>query len=271
MEEHPSRSILDYLNSIIQKKVLKVVEGTPKKTEELALKKNLEEYFDTTIREVMIPRTQMVTVEKESPISKVIDLINQTGHSKIPVQDKRRDNIVGIIHSKDLFKYFNHSDDIKVPDIMREPFFASYSQPIHQLLSNFKKEHVHIAIVVDEYGGVDGMITLDDVLDELVGEVPDEFEQDNDPTYDFLKPNIIEMDADYPLDDFNKLYSTSFDKEGIETIGGYICHSIGKIPQEKESFEIDNITFSATQTNDRRLIKISLPAPEPPKIEELEE
>lgn len=267
MEDQPSRSILYYLNEIIKKRILKISDVKPKKLEEIALSKNLEEYFDTTIREVMVTRTHMITIEKDSPISDVIDIITKTGHSKIPVQDKRRDNIVGIIHSKDLFKYFNTSQNLTVKDIMRAPFFASYSQPIHQLLSNFKKEHVHIAIVVDEHGGVDGLITLDDVLDELVGDVPDQFEMDTEPTYDFLNPSLIEMDADFPLDEFNKLYDKSFDKEGIETIGGYICHSIGKIPEEKESFEIENLPFSVKQRDERRLVKISLPAPKTPEIE----
>ena len=261
MEDQPRRSILHYLNDIFHKKIFNVSEDKPKKSEELALSKNLEEYFDTTIREVMVPRTHMITVEKNSPISDVMNIITKSGHSKIPVQDKKRDNIVGIIHSKDLFKYFNTSKNLTVTDVMRKPFFASYSQPIHHLLSNFKKEHVHIAIVVDEHGGVDGLITLDDVLDELVGDVPDQFEMDNEPTYDFLEPNLIEMDADFPLDDFNKLYEKEFDKEGIETIGGYICHTIGKIPEEKETFEIEELAFLVKQRNERRLIKICLPAP----------
>lgn len=271
MEDQPKRSISSQLKEFILKTFFNISNVTPKKSEELALSKNLEEYFHKTIREVMIPRTHMITVEREKRLSDVIDIISSTGHSKIPVQDKKRDNIVGIIYSKDLFKYFSSSQDLIVKDIMRTPFFASYSQPIHQLLSNFKKEHVHIAIVVDEHGGVDGLITLDDVLDELVGDVPDEFEMDNDPTYDFLSPSLIEMDADFPLDDFNALYGKNFCKEGIETIGGYICHTMGKIPEEKESFEIEKLPFSVKTRSDRQLIKITLPPPIPEQFPAISE
>ncbi|PCI27571.1 MAG: hypothetical protein COB67_08240 [SAR324 cluster bacterium] len=227
--------------------------------EEVELINNLEAYFNTTIREVMVPRTKMITLEQNQSLSEAIDVFRQTGYSRIPVKDKKVDNIVGIVRGVDLFDYFHAVPDIPVSEIMRKPYFASYSQPIHHLLNHFKQQRLEMAIVVDEYGGVDGLVTLTDIIGELIGDLPDEFNRA--PNYEQIEDHLIIMDANFPLDDFNKLYNTDFFKEGIETIGGFICHSCGKILQKGENFKIGNIQFSVEDSNVRRLLKLRLIAP----------
>jgi len=178
------------------------------------------------------------------------------------VQDKNPDNIVGIIYAIDLFKYFYSPPDITIEQLMRKPLFASYSQPINQLLSLFKSKRTQLAIVIDEHGGVDGLVTTDDVIEELVGDIPDEFNKNTDPAYQQLDDGLIVMDANYPLDEFNELYRTDFQKEGIETIGGYICHSASKIPEKGEIFNLEGISFIVQESDEKQLVKLRITAPQ---------
>jgi len=233
---------------------------------EIDLINNLEDYFNTTIREVMIPRPQMVTIDKSQPIEDAITIIHETGHSRIPVEDKKRDNIVGIIYAIDLFKYIGKLQETRVHEVMRKPLFASYSQQIHHLLANFKKNRIHLAIVIDEHGGVDGLVTVEDVIEELVGDIPDEFNKNNDPSYEQNDDGSVLLDANFPLDEFNELYQSDFQKEGIETIGGYICHSTGKIPEKGEKIALDDIEFLIVQSSEKRLDKLRIVGPIPKNI-----
>ncbi|MGK0289324.1 MAG: putative hemolysin [bacterium] len=215
---------------------------------------NIKEFFQTTIREVMVPRTKMTTIESKQTIQDAIKLVNETGFSRIPVQDNRKDNIVGILNAKDLFSHF-HSPELQVVEVMRKPYFTSYSQPIHHLFSTFKHQRNHMAIVIDEYGGVDGLVTLEDLIEELVGDILDEHDEAT-PSFQTINDHEIVIKADYLLDDFNKLYETSFEKEGVETIGGYICHYLGKIPEEGENFNMDNLHIIIEQCDQRRIEKL---------------
>lgn len=219
---------------------------------------NLEDYFNTIIKEVMVPRPDMVTIDKDKTIREAIQLVHRTGHSRIPVQEDLPDNIVGVLYAIDLFNYFESPDDLRVSRIMRKPLFVSYSQKIHQLLSHFRKSKVQLAIVVDEHGGVDGLVTLEDVLEELVGDIPDEFDKHPDPTYKAAGDGSIVMDAGFPLSEFNDLFQKEFQKEGIETIGGFICHIAGKIPEKGEVIDLDNLQFTVDESNDRRLEKLRI-------------
>lgn len=223
---------------------------------------NLEDYFNTTVREVMVPRTQMVTIEKNASLRSASKLFHQTGFSRIPVQEEKRDNIVGILYAIDLFEYFESANDVLVSQVMRNPSFVSYSQKIHQVFSHFRTNKVQLAIVVDEYGGVDGLVTIEDVIEELVGEIPNEYNKNDEPSYKSLGNGSILMDADYPLSEFNELYNKNFQKEGIETIGGFVCHSAGKIPEKGEKIELGNLQLIVDESNDRRLEKLLISAPE---------
>ena len=209
----------------------------------------------------MVPRTRMATIEKNTPLSDAVSLFIETGHSRIPVQNEKRDNIIGVLYAKDLFRYFNSSEMIAVSQIMRKAHFASFSQPIHQLLATFKKLRIHLAIVVDEHGGVDGLITMEDVLEILVGDIPDEFDQSKDPSYEQVEDGIVLIDAGFPLSEFNDLFQTGFHKEGIETIGGFVCHRLAKIPEKNEKFELDRIQFSVEEKSERSLTKLRVTTP----------
>jgi CBS domain containing-hemolysin-like protein len=249
--------------SLIKSKFSKKQQQTPypnKESSEFEVINNLEDYFNTTIREVMVPRTQMVTIDKNAPLKSAIKLFHQTGYSRIPVQEGKRDNIVGILYAIDLFEHIESANDVLVSQIMRTPSFVSYSQKIHQVFAHFRTNKVQLAIVVDEYGGVDGLVTIEDVIEELVGEIPDEFDKNDEPSYKPLGNGSILMDADFPLSEFNELYNKDFQKEGIETIGGFVCHSAGKIPEKGEKIELENLQLIVDESNDRRLEKLLISA-----------
>ncbi|MCP4297480.1 MAG: HlyC/CorC family transporter [Proteobacteria bacterium] len=228
--------------------------------EEVELINNLDNYFKMTVREVMVPRTKMITIDKNSSVADAIELIITKGFSRIPVRDKRIDDIVGVVHGTDLFPYYDKERDVPLIEIMHKPHFVSYSQPIHNLLNYFKKKHAHLALVVDEYGGVDGVITIMDIMGELVGDITDI--GTDLPQFEEIENRVVIMDASYPLDDFNKLYETGFLKDGIETIGGYICHVAKKIPKKGDQIKIAPINFTVEDSDDRKLVKLRLSAPD---------
>jgi len=262
LEVPSSGTLYSYLTKSFSKK-FKKKSAQSDDLGDIDLLNNLEDYFNTTIREVMIPRTKMKTIDKRKPIQEAIRLILETGHSRLPVQDKKRDNIVGVLYAIDLFKYFNSSDEVMVSEVMRKPFFVTYSQQIHQLLTFFRNNRVQLAIVIDEHGGVDGLVTTEDVIEELVGDMPDEFNKNSDPSFKNVGNGTIIMDANYPLDQFNELYNTDFQKEGIETIGGYICHSAGKILETGEEIVLNQIKLTVHESNERRLKKLRITESEP--------
>lgn len=217
---------------------------------------NLEDYFNTTIREVMVPRPQMVTIDKDVPLTNAIKLFHETGFSRLPVQEGKRDNIVGILYAIDIFGHIESKEAVLVSQVMRKATFISYSKKIHQVIYHFRSHQVQLAIVVDEHGGVDGLVTLEDVIEELVGEIPDELNKNEEPSFKPLGNGTVLMDANYPLSQFNELYNKDFQKEGIETIGGYVCHSAGKIPEKGEKICLDNLDLVVDESNDRRLERL---------------
>jgi CBS domain containing-hemolysin-like protein len=256
LEEPSNDSIFSYLKKTFSASFRKSNQ-TKELPEEINLLINVEDYFTKTIREVMVPRTDMITLDKTQDIKDAIALIHEASHTRIPVEDGNPDNIVGILYAIDLFGFFGETQNIPpISTIMRKPFFASYSQQIHQLLSNFKKNRTHMAIVIDEHGGVDGLITVEDVIEELVGDIPDEFDKDNEPAFIRLNKSQISIDANFPLAQFNDEFQTDFQKEGIETIGGYVCHIAGKIPEKGETLTLGEMTFTIDESNERKLEKL---------------
>ncbi|OGG96630.1 MAG: hypothetical protein A2508_03210 [Candidatus Lambdaproteobacteria bacterium RIFOXYD12_FULL_49_8] len=229
--------------------------------EETVLLDNLEHYFLSTACEVNTPRTQMITLEKDATVNEAIKVFLECGYSRIPVQEGKTDNIVGICVAIDLFAYVDEGRDKKLSEIMRDPLFVSYSKPIHQLLSEFQQKGMHMAIVVDEYGGVDGLITVTDIIEELVGEIPDTTNRHEDPGWSTDEDGNILMDASFELFEFNELYNTDFDKDGIETIGGYVCHKLGKIPLKGEQIQLGNVHITVEDTTDRSLTKLKISRP----------
>ncbi|HVE91833.1 MAG TPA: hemolysin family protein [Actinomycetota bacterium] len=215
------------------------------------------EVGDTLAREVMVPRPDMIVVAAQRPIGKAMDLTIKHGVSRIPVYDKEPDNITGIVYAKDLFKALRRNGDSDkektVKDVMREAFFVPETKPVLELLREMQKSRTHMAIVADEYGDVAGLVTLEDLIEEIVGEISDE--------YDVAEPDLVPMEdgkwrvkAGLPIGDLNELLDVELpEDEDWTTVGGLVVSKLGKMPQEGDEVSFEGLGFRAEGVNGRRI------------------
>ncbi len=203
--------------------------------------------------EIMVPRTDLVCCEINDTISEVAQKIIESGHSRIPVYKDNRDHMVGLIHAKDLMRFFLSDQETSLSSIMRTPYFIPETKNIREVLLEFQNTKVHMAIVIDEYGGTSGVVTLEDVLEEIVGEIEDE--------YDPPKPQEIQVQQDgsfyvsgrASLDELKDELGIGINSEQVETIGGYVCHIAGKVPQKGEEFSDGVFRFTVKEADAKHI------------------
>ncbi|MEH6358957.1 MAG: transporter associated domain-containing protein [Pseudomonadales bacterium] len=216
------------------------------------------EISDLQVRDVMIPRPQMTVVKESDKPEDFLPLIIKSGHSRFPVIGDNPDEIIGILLAKDLLPLIlsNNANKFKVKDILRAATVIPESKRLTQLLNEFRTNRYHMAVVVDEYGGISGLITIEDVLEEIVGEIEDEFDTDEEDA--FIRP--IEsgqtlVNALTPIEEFNEHFSLDFSEEEFDTIGGIIMKHFGRLPSRNESIEVAGLNFKVL-TSDKRRIRI---------------
>ena len=187
---------------------------------------------ESTAREVMVPRVDIVAVEVDTPLPEMISRMLESGHSRLPVFSETIDNIIGVIHSRDLLHYLGTTAEYPhLKDVIRSAFFIPESKRLDDLLREFQETHVHMAMVVDEYGGIEGLVTLEDLLEEIVGEIEDEFSRSLEPRVEPLANGDILVDARVTLDYVADLLSIPIADEHVDTIGGLVYSAMGKMPQ----------------------------------------
>jgi putative hemolysin len=227
--------------------------------EERELITSIFDFGETTVREIMIPRTDMVCVPIDAPLDEVIETIREKGHSRIPVYEKNIDNIVGILHGKDLLPLV--TGDLKKPieRITREPFFVPEGKLIHELLREFQREKMHMAIVVDEYGGTAGLVTLEDVIEEIVGEIQDEYDTEA-PLWQRVDDRTIVADARLDAETLNEALDDEVipTEEDYETLGGFLLSELGEVPAEKVTVGFHNYDFVVEEVQGNRIIKVRI-------------
>jgi magnesium and cobalt transporter len=216
------------------------------------------EISDLQVRDVMIPRPQMTVVKESDKPEDFLPLIIKSGHSRFPVIGDNPDEIIGILLAKDLLPLIlsSNANKFKVKDILRPATVIPESKRLTQLLNEFRTNRYHMAVVVDEYGGISGLITIEDVLEEIVGEIEDEFDTDEEDA--FIRP--IENDqtlvnALTPIEEFNEHFNLNFSEEEFDTIGGIIMKHFGRLPSRNESIEVEGLNFKVL-TSDKRRIRI---------------
>jgi len=232
--------------------------------EEKEMIESVLEFHDTTVREVMIPRIDVVAVEKKITIDELISIFEKEGHSRIPVYDERIDNILGVIYAKDLLPVIskNPKEITSITEIMRKAYYVPESKSISVLLKEFKKSKVHIAIVVDEYGGTAGIVALEDLLEEIVGEIQDEYDEDErDITWIDKKTLII--DAGIDVDSVNDIINAEIPADDYDTFAGFLYHKLGEIPKGGEEIKWESFIFKITETNGNRISKVMIKSDEP--------
>ena len=215
---------------------------------------------ETQVREVMIPRSQMVVIERDQTVDEMLKVIIGSGHSRFPVIGEDRDEILGILLAKDLLRFFGDSGqtELELEKFLRQAAIIPESKRLNALLKEFRDSHNHMAIVVDEYGGVSGLLTIEDVLEEIVGEIDDEHdpeeEDDITPDRDGDGRPCFSVKALTRIEDFNDYFGCEFtEEEDYDTIGGLVMHELGRLPRLGEKLEYGGFRFFVTRADSRRI------------------
>jgi magnesium and cobalt transporter len=227
---------------------------------------------DMQVRDIMVPRSQMVFVERDESPEKLVELVVESGHSRFPVIGEDRDQILGILLAKDLLRLqAAAAEDFEIREYMRPVVFVPQSKRLNVLLKEFRRSHNHIAMVVDEYGGVCGLVTIEDVIEQIVGEIDDEHDVEDDQTIRKEGPREFTVRALTPIANFNEFFSTSFSDEEYDTIGGLLMQEFGRLPRRGETTRIGALEFRILRADRRRidLLRVTVPFDiEPPVANE---
>ena len=188
------------------------------------------ELDSTVVREIMVPRTEMAAISVEASVRETIDAIIACGHSRMPVYDGTMDNIIGLLYAKDLLKSWGMADSqIQLRDLIRQPFFTPETKTLELLLQEFKKKKVHLAIVVDEYGGTSGLVTIEDLLEQIVGDIQDEYDMEED-LYVRNPDGSLTTDARLPIEELEEQFQLEIERDKFDTVGGLVVHLADGIP-----------------------------------------
>lgn len=223
--------------------------------DEIRMIRGVFEVSELQVRDIMIPRSNMIVLDTNSSIIDLLHQIGNSGHSRFPVIGENKDEVVGILLAKDLLKFSNQNDnsDFKIKDFLRTPTFIPESKRLKILLNEFRKSRNHMAIVVDEYGRIAGLLTIEDVLEQIVGDIEDEFDAEDLPMIREKGKGQFEVDALIRIEDFNEFFDTQYLDEDFDTLGGMIINKLGKFPQKGESLSINPLTFKVLRSDSRRL------------------
>lgn len=263
-ETHSKRSLLERLSALIMREpedreqLIELLHGAYEHdlldADALAMIEGVMQVSEMQARDIMVPRSQMDVIDiKESP-DQFIPMVIQTAHSRFPVIGENKDDVIGILLAKDLLRYYAGEEEFNVRDMLRPAVFIPESKPLNVLLKEFRKNRNHIAIVVDEYGGVAGLVTIEDVLEQIVGDIEDEYD------FEDVENNIVpEKGGQYrvkaltEIPDFNAAFGTNYSDEEYDTIGGLVLQRFGRVPKRGEQVSFDNLTFRVLRADSRRL------------------
>ena len=224
--------------------------------EEKEMIQSIFEFSDKLVREVMVPRIDMAGVDIDAPMLQGLDIILRAGHSRIPVYRDSIDNVQGVLYAKDLLKYLRDGrTDTPLAKVMRPAYFIPESKKVDELLQELQQRRVHIAVVVDEYGGTAGLVTIEDLLEEIVGEIQDEYDAE-EPTYKAVNTNEYLFDARVAIDEVNKLLGVALPTEGGDTLGGFIYSRLGKVPALGDRVDFENVVIEVLSVSGRRIKQV---------------
>jgi CBS domain containing-hemolysin-like protein len=229
------------------------------------------EFGDTTVREVMVPRPDMVTVPSNATLDEALRVIIEAGYSRIPIYQGDNDNIIGVLYAKDLLKALHEGKkDMRVAQLGRAPTFVPEQKKVSELLREMQEQHVHMSIVVDEYGGTAGLVTIEDLIEEIVGEIVDEYDKE-EPLVEPLGDDVIRVDAKMPIDEVNELLEVELPHEEWNTVGGLVFGLLGRVPQTGEKVRFDGLEFETERITGRRIQKVIIRKSREPATQKAEE
>ncbi|TFH90787.1 CNNM family magnesium/cobalt transport protein CorC [Vibrio ouci] len=221
------------------------------------------EISEMRVRDIMLPRSQMVTVDRSDDLDTLINLITDAQHSRYPVISEDKDHVEGILLAKDLLKYLGSgSEPFDIEQVIRPAVVVPESKRVDRLLKEFREERYHMSIVVDEFGGVSGLVTIEDILEEIVGEIEDEFDDEEELDIRKLSKHTFAVKALTTIEEFNDTFNTSFSDEEVDTVGGMVMTSFGHLPSRGEVVEIEGYNFKVTSADNRRVLQLQVTIPD---------
>ena len=254
-EPRNRQELLDVLheahhNKLLDSEALTIVEGAI-------------QVADLQVRDIMVPRSQMITVKANQPPREFLPTVIEAAHSRYPVVGESLDDIVGILLAKDLLPLLLHdaNHDFNLKDMLRPATFVPESKRLNVLLREFRSTHNHMAIVIDEYGGVAGLVTIEDVLEQIVGEIEDEHDVEEDSWIKPLPSGDFLIKALMPIEDFNEFFDSDLSDEEFDTMAGLVTNAFGHMPKRNETIEIGNFRFRVLNADSRRIHLLRLTAP----------
>jgi len=239
-------------------------------TDALEMLRGVLEVAELQVRDIMVPRSQMVVLNRSDFPEDILPIVIESGHSRFPVIGDDRDQVAGILLAKDLLRYYieDGQKEFDIKECLRPAVFIPESKRLNVLLKEFRVSHNHIALVVDEYGGVAGLVTIEDVLEQIVGDIGDEYDVDDDLDVRKEGERQFSVRAQIPIDDFNRYFGTDFSDEEFDTIGGLLMNHLGRLPRRGEAFSFGGLEFKVLRADRRRLETLRVVSPrdiEPPE------
>ena len=232
-------------------------EGGVLETEERQMIYSIFELGDTLVREIMLPRIYINALEVSTTLSDAVDALIKSGHSRVPVYKESIDNILGLLYAKDLLKVWNRGDQIEsLRSLLRPATFVPEAKKVDELLQEMQAGRVHLAMVVDEYGGIAGLVTLEDIFEEIVGEIQDEYDQSEEAPYTKIAEGEYVFQGRVDLRDFNEIMDSQLPTEETETLGGFIYEQKGRVPTSAETLQVGDILLTIEQVTGRRIRKV---------------
>lgn len=235
------------------------IEGVVDEEEQIMIE-NVLDLSDTTAGEIITPRTDLVAIDAHCTLSEIVEIIKKAGHSRYPVFEETIDKIIGMVYAKDLLTELGKAPgDFKLTDKIRQAYFVPETKPLRELLNEFKKQKLHIAVVLDEYGGTAGIITLEDIIEQLVGEISDEYEKTPPEPVVKIDPHTIEADARIYIDDLNDKYDFNLpEDDDYDTIGGFVFSHLGYIPKTGTEFDYADMKFTIALAEARKIKRVRI-------------
>src|SRR5229473_2761728 len=224
--------------------------------EETEMIHSIFEFADTTVREVMVPRIDMVTLESDASVNDAVDMAMEGGFSRIPVYEESIDNIIGVLYTKDMLKQLREGhENAPIRSLVRPAYFVPVTKKLDDLLRELRQRRIHMVIVIDEYGSVAGLVTIEDLVEEIVGDIRDEYDREEN-LYEKINQYEYIVDAKMSIDEFNELMETELENDGYDTLGGFLYAQLDKIPVPGDTITFQNLTLTVMDTRGRRITKV---------------
>jgi len=273
LDEGPSHSLLDRIKAIFRPDQAQAAHKFEEDIQELLdegaergvitsdegeMIQSIVEFKETVVREIMIPRTQAVAVAQAATLHEVIEIAMTHGHSRLPVYQDNIDHVVGILHVKDLLRHWGAPPNQPLPpEIIRVPYYVPLSQKVVDLLAEFRIKRTHMAIVLDEYGGTAGLVTLEDIIEEIVGEIQDEYDQE-DAKIVRINNDTILVDAGLNLEDLANYLDIELPEGNYESVAGFITQLTGELPKEQDQIEYKGLRFTIREADERKISQVEI-------------